>query len=56
MVVGDLWEVHVPNKLAFAEKGRGQIKPYETLIYDMELVDMKNDWKPSTPQEEKKDL
>lgn len=47
MVLGDQWEVHVPYKLAFGDKGRGKhILPYDNLIYDLELVDMKLDWTP----------
>jgi hypothetical protein len=46
MVVGDMWEVHVPSKLAYGERGHGRdIQPFENLIYVMELVDMKPNWK-----------
>jgi len=57
MVVGDRWEVHVPSRLAFGEKGNGKVGPYETVIYDIELADLKANWKPKEKKEDKpKDL
>lgn len=36
---GDKWEVFIPSKLAYGERGAGQnIGPHETLIFDIELI------------------
>lgn len=36
---GDVWEVYIPTKLAYGEKGAGKIiGPNETLIFKIELI------------------
>ena len=41
MQKGAKWEVVVPPELAYGEQGVGEIGPNETLIYQVELVDIK---------------
>lgn len=42
MKVGDKWKVYIPYDLAYGERGAGQdIKPYSTLIFEMELLGIK---------------
>lgn len=38
MPVGSKWEVYIPQNLAYGERQAGQIKPYSTLIFTIELV------------------
>lgn len=39
MPVGSKWQLYVPYDLAYGERGAGQaIGPYETLIFDVELL------------------
>lgn len=38
MKVGDKWEVWIPWKLAYGEIGKGDIKPYTTLVFEIKLV------------------
>ena len=38
MPVGSKWQLYVPQELAYGERNAGQIKPYSTLIFDVELV------------------
>ncbi len=39
MPVGSKWEVYIPQNLAYGERGAGRnIKPYETLIFTLELL------------------
>lgn len=38
MPVGSKWEVYIPQNLAYGEREAGQIKPYSTLIFTIELV------------------
>ena len=38
MPVGSKWEIYVPQELAYGERGAGQIPPYSTLVFDLELV------------------
>lgn len=46
MTVGSKWEVYIPYQLAYGERGSGRnIKPYEALIFTVELVDIE---KPKT--------
>ncbi|HOM04408.1 MAG TPA: FKBP-type peptidyl-prolyl cis-trans isomerase, partial [Candidatus Kapabacteria bacterium] len=41
MPVGSRWEVVIPSKYAYGEKGYGTvIPPYATLIFEMELVEI----------------
>lgn len=38
MPVGSKWQLFIPYKLAYGDRAAGQIKPYSTLIFDVELV------------------
>lgn len=38
MVVGDKWEVWIPQELAYGTQDYGNIKGYSTLIFEMELM------------------
>lgn len=41
MPVGSKWEVCIPQSLGYGERQAGQIKPYSTLIFTVELVEIK---------------
>ena len=42
MPVGSKWQLYIPYYLAYGERGAGNdIKPYSTLIFDIELVGIK---------------
>lgn len=43
MSVGDTWEIVIPSELAYGEQGQGPIGPHETLIFQVELLDVAND-------------
>ena len=51
MPVGSKWQLYIPQHLAYGERQTGQIPPYSTLIFDVELVDIE---KPEAKTEEKK--
>ena len=38
MPVGSKWQLFIPQELAYGERAAGQIPPYSTLIFDVELV------------------
>ena len=38
MPEGSIWEVYIPQQLAYKERQAGQIKPFSTLIFKIELV------------------
>ena len=38
MPVGSKWQLFIPQDLAYGERAAGQIPPYSTLIFDVELV------------------
>lgn len=38
MPVGSKWELYIPQELAYGERQSGQIPPYSTLIFQVELV------------------
>lgn len=40
MPVGSTWELYIPQDLAYGERQAGQIKPFSTLIFTVELVDI----------------
>lgn len=40
MPVGSTWELYIPQQLAYGERQAGQIKPYSTLIFKVELVEI----------------
>jgi len=41
MPVGSRWQLFIPSKLAYLATGRGIIGPYATLIYEVELTEVK---------------
>lgn len=50
MPVGSKWQVYIPSELAYGERGAGgSIGPNETLIFDIELLEIK---KPEIKQPE----
>lgn len=53
MPVGSKWELYIPYNLAYGERGtgNGSIKPYDALIFTVELVDIE---KPATAKAETK--
>lgn len=38
MPVGSKWQLYIPFELAYGKRETGQIKPYSTLVFDVELV------------------
>ena len=38
MPVGSVWEVVIPSELAYGEREQGEIKPFSTLIFKLELL------------------
>ena len=41
MPVGSIWEVYIPQELAYGERSTGQLKPFSALIFKIELVSTK---------------
>jgi FKBP-type peptidyl-prolyl cis-trans isomerase FklB len=41
MPVGSKWELYIPYDLAYGDRNTGQIKPYSTLIFTVELLGIK---------------
>ena len=41
MPAGSVWEVYIPQELAYGEREAGDIKPFSTLIFKIELVKVK---------------
>lgn len=41
MPEGSIWEVYIPQELGYKERSAGQIKPFSTLIFKIELVKVK---------------
>ena len=41
MPVGSKWEVYIPQNLAYGERAQGAIKPFSTLIFTIELKEIK---------------
>ena len=46
MPVGSKWEVYIPYDLAYGTKDTGKIKPYSTLIFTVELLDIEEEATP----------
>lgn len=42
MPVGSKWQLYIPYELAYGERNMGQIKPFSALVFDVELVGIKN--------------
>ena len=40
MPVGSKWELYVPQELAYGSANQGTIKPFSTLIFEVELLDI----------------
>ncbi len=40
MQVGSKWKVYIPADLAYGARGSGKIKPYTTLIFEIELLEI----------------
>ncbi|HQA58919.1 MAG TPA: FKBP-type peptidyl-prolyl cis-trans isomerase, partial [Acetivibrio sp.] len=38
MPVGSKWRIYVPYDLAYGSQDRGTIKPFSTLIFEVELL------------------
>lgn len=45
MPVGSVWEVYIPQELAYGERQLPEIKPYSTLIFKIELLSIEKDKK-----------
>ncbi|MCD7971311.1 MAG: FKBP-type peptidyl-prolyl cis-trans isomerase [Candidatus Azobacteroides sp.] len=43
MPVGSKWEVYIPQELGYGSQDRGTIKPFSTLIFEMELLGIEPD-------------
>ena len=57
MPVGSKWQLYIPYELAYGERQAGQIPPYSTLIFDLELVSIvKPEVKAEPAGELKKDV
>ena len=57
MPVGSKWQLYIPYKLAYGERQAGQIPPYSTLVFDLELVSIvKPEVKAEPAGELKKDV
>lgn len=51
MPVGSVWEVFIPQELAYGEREQGEIKPFSVLIFKIELVSIEDNAakKPAAP-------
>ena len=38
MPEGSIWELYIPQNLAYGERGAGEIPPFSTLIFKVEVV------------------
>lgn len=45
MPIGSKWELYIPQELAYGSRESGQIKPFSTLIFEVELVGIEKDKK-----------
>lgn len=56
MPVGSKWQLYIPYELAYGERQAGQIPPYSTLVFDLELVSIvKPEIKPEPADKQKED-
>lgn len=49
MPIGSKWKLYIPSELAYGAREMGNIKPFSTLIFEVELVDLKA--APQTPMQ-----
>ena len=40
MPVGSKWELYIPQNLAYGDRDNGQIPPYSTLVFEVELLEI----------------
>lgn len=45
MPVGSKWELYIPQELAYGSREAGKIKPFSTLIFEVELIEIEKDKK-----------
>lgn len=50
MPVGSKWNLYIPQDLAYGAREAGQIKPFSTLIFEVELVGIENAPAENAPQ------
>ena len=43
MPVGSKWELYIPQELAYGSRETGKIKPFSTLIFEVELVSIEKE-------------
>ena len=43
MPVGSKWELYIPQELAYGSRNAGQIKPFSTLIFEVELIEVEKE-------------
>lgn len=48
MPVGSKWELYIPQELAYGARQAGQIQPYSTLIFTVELISVEKTTKPES--------
>lgn len=48
MPVGSKWELYIPQELAYGARQAGQIQPYSTLIFTVELIGVEKTTKPES--------
>ena len=53
MPEGSEWEIYVPENIGYGERAMGNIPPFSTLIFKMEIVKVEKDEPAKTEQETK---
>jgi FKBP-type peptidyl-prolyl cis-trans isomerase FklB len=54
MPVGSKWQLYIPQELAYGSRDTGQIKPFSTLIFDVEVLEIVEDKKDAKKDDKKK--